>query len=67
MSRLGEDAISFTFRVPEDLKEAFKKTAQSRDRSMSQELREMMRAYVRRHSEERQHEMMEMLEEEAEV
>ncbi|MCS4201920.1 ribbon-helix-helix protein, CopG family [Salinibacter ruber] len=62
MSRL-EDAIAFSFRLPEDLKEAFQKTCEARDRSMSQELREMVRAYVRRHSEERQHEMMEMLEE----
>jgi predicted transcriptional regulator len=63
MSRLGEDAVPFSFRVPEDLKKAFKKTAQSRDRSMSQELRDMMRAYVRRYSDDRQYDMKEILEE----
>jgi predicted transcriptional regulator len=63
MSRLGEDAVPFSFRVPEDLKRAFKKTAQARDRSMSQEMRDFMRAYVQRHSGERQHDIQEVLDE----
>lgn len=63
MSRLGEDAVPFSFRVPEDLKRAFKKTAQSRDRSMSQEIRDFMRAYVRHYEDERQHDIQEVLDE----
>lgn len=62
MSRL-EDAVAFSFRMPDDLRKAFKKTAKARDRTMSQELRSMVRAYVRRHADERQHEMDELLEE----
>ena len=63
MGRLGEDAIPFSFRVPEDLKKAFKTTAQSRDRSMSQEIRDFMRAYVQRYAGERQYDIQDVLEE----
>ncbi len=38
---------TFTFRVDSELKEAFNKAAQSRDRSSAQLLRDFMRHYVR--------------------
>ena len=38
---------TFTFRVDSELKEAFTKAAQSRDRTSAQLLRDFMRDYVR--------------------
>lgn len=56
-----EDKI-FSFRVPENLKEAFKRTCKARDRSMSQKLRDYMRAYVAEHSDEQQYDIQDELE-----
>jgi predicted transcriptional regulator len=50
MSRIEEDKTPFSFRVSEDLKDAFKRSAQAQDRSMSQLLRDYMRSYVEEHS-----------------
>jgi hypothetical protein len=47
----------FSFRVPETLKKAFKRSCKARDRSMSQKLRDYMRAYVAEHSDEMQYDI----------
>lgn len=56
------EEVPFSFRVPENLKQAFKRTCKARDRSMSQKLRDYMRAYVAEHSDERQYEIGEEME-----
>jgi hypothetical protein len=58
----SDERVPFSFRVPEQLKKAFKRTCKARDRSMSQKLRDYMRAYVAEHSDERQYDMKEEME-----
>lgn len=58
----SQEAKIFSLRVPENLKDAFKRTCEARDRTMSQKLRDYMRAYVAEHSEDRQHDIQEELE-----
>ena len=59
----SDGEVPFSFRVSGDLKRAFKTVCARRDRSMSQKLRDFMRAYVREHEGERQHDIQEVLDE----
>lgn len=48
---------TFTFRVDEDLKQAFSRAARARDRSAAQLLRDFMRDFVRRQEKTDEHDV----------
>lgn len=59
----SDEEVPFSFRVSGDLKQAFKTVCKRRDRTMSQKLRDYMRAYVRKHADDRQHDIQEVIDE----
>jgi hypothetical protein len=51
MTKMADsEEVLFSFRLPKDLKEAFQRTCEARDRNMSQELRAMIRGYNERYA-----------------
>lgn len=44
-----EKSVNYTIKVPEHLRTVFNETCQSRDRTASQEIRDFMRQYIKKH------------------